>query len=100
MLVTGALPEVAAHDPAFSLERAEPGAEATFVLDLGDGRAYEAARGPRLWGGADGRWVRLGVEPREVAPAEGASRAVLETLAAGEALWRVLGHEEHVYEIE
>jgi hypothetical protein len=42
--------------------------------------------------------VRLGVEPRAGAPAEGVARAILETLAAGEALWRVLGHDGHVYD--
>ena len=98
LLVTGPRPELAAHDPAFTLASAEAGAEATLVLDLGDGRAYAAARGPRLWGGVDGPRVHLGVEPRDGAPAEGAARALLETLAAGEALWRVLGHDGHVYE--
>ena len=45
--VTGELPQVAAHDPAFRLEQ---GNEGDLVLDLGDGTAWRAATGPRLWG--------------------------------------------------
>jgi hypothetical protein len=88
---TGELPAVAAHDPAFRLER---GDEGDLTLDLGDGSAWRAAKEPRLWGGVVDGTLLLGVEP--VTGAE--SNAVLQTLAAGEAIWRLLGHEGHVYE--
>lgn len=100
LLVTGALPEVAATQPGFRLEEAPPDAEAALVLDLHDGAAWRAARGPRLWGAAHGRRVRLGTEPCEGPPGERAAQAVLETLAAGEALRRLLGQEPHPYDFE
>lgn len=95
LLVTGPLPEVAATRPGFVLERAGVGAAADVVLDLGDGLAYRAARDPRLWGAAHGPRVRLGIEPAAGTPAAPAARAVLETLAAGEALRLLLGEERH-----
>jgi hypothetical protein len=97
LLVTREPPALAARDPSFRLEKAPPHATADVVLDLGDGLAWRAARGPRVWGGLVGGSVVLGVEPREGAPPEGAARAVLETLAAGEALRLLLGLEPHRY---
>jgi len=88
---TGAPPAVAAHDPAFRLEAGDRG---DLTLDLGDGAAWRAASGPRLWGGVVGGVLKLGVEPE----AGATTCPVLETLAAGEALWRLLGHAPHVYE--
>jgi hypothetical protein len=49
LLVSGEPPELAAHDPAFVLERAEPGADAEVVVDFGDGAAFEAANGWPKW---------------------------------------------------
>jgi len=89
--VTGEIPAVAAHDPAFRLER---GLEGDLVLDLGDGSAWKNASGPRLWGGVVDGVLKLGGEPEDGA----VSAPALETLAAGEALWRLLGHEPHTYE--
>jgi hypothetical protein len=63
------------------------------VLDLGDGAAWRQATGRRMWGGALGGRVVLGVEPVTGPPPEGAARAILETLAAGEALRVLLGLE-------
>ena len=100
LLHTGAAPDLAARDPCFHLKKATLGAESSLVLDLGDGAAWAAAKGPRLWGAADGGRVLLGVEPRPVEPARGAARAILETLAAGEALRRILGQTPHEYQFE
>lgn len=97
LIVTGALPAVAAKDPAFRLETARIGAAADVVLDLGDGAAWRAARGQRVWGGASGDRILLGVEPREATGAPAATRAVLETLGAGEALRLLLGLAPHRY---
>ena len=91
--VTGELPGIAAHDPAFRLERGDQG---DLVLDLGDGSAWRAADGPRLWGGVVGRTLKLGGEPEPGAT----TSPVLETLAAGEALWRLMGHAPHAYEFD
>jgi len=95
--VTGAPPKLAAKDPAFRLEQAVPGAAADVVLDLDDGKAWRAADGPRLWGAAHGKVVLLGCEPCDGPAPTGAARAVLETLAAGEALRVLMGHAPHVY---
>jgi hypothetical protein len=89
--VTGARPEIAAHDPAFRMEAGDRG---DFTLDLGDGSAWRAAEGPRLWGGVVGGVLKLGVEPEAGATVS----PVLETLAAGEVLLRLLGQEPHPYE--
>jgi len=89
--VTGALPALAAHDPAFRLEA---GDRADWTLDLGDGSAWRAAEGPRLWGGVVGGVLKLGTEPEP----EATGSPVLETLAAGEVLLRLLGQDPHVYE--
>lgn len=89
--VTGELPTVAAHDPAFRLERGDRG---DLTLDLGDGDAWRAAKGPRLWGGVSDGTLLLGSDPVNGARCS----PVLETLAAGEALWRLMGHEGHAYE--
>lgn len=97
LLVTGEPPALAARDPSFRLERAAKGAPCDVVLDLGDGAAWRAAKGPRVWGGAVGGRVVLGVEPRETAPAGAAMRAVLESLGAGEALRLLLGHAPRRY---
>jgi hypothetical protein len=100
LLVTGPRPEVAATCPGFVLKEAALDAEASVVVDLGDGAAYRAARGPRLWGAAHGQRVRLGGEPVEGPPGARAAQAVLETLAAGEALRLLLGEEPRTYEFE
>ncbi|MEM8886130.1 MAG: hypothetical protein AAGD14_18845 [Planctomycetota bacterium] len=88
---SGPRPELASHDPGFRLEPGAPGDEADFVLDLGDGEAWRAARGPKLWGGVVRDELRLDAEP--VAGAR--LTPVLQTLAAGEAAWRLLGHAAH-----
>ena len=101
LLVTGPLSEVAASRPGFVQEEAPPDADASVVLDLGDGAAYRAASGRRLWGAAHGRRVRLGGEPVTGPPGARAAQAVLETLAAGEALLLLLGEEPHsAYDLE
>ena len=69
-------------------------AAADLVLDLGDGAAYAAAAGRRLWGGVARGRLLLGVAPQT---GTGAPPAVLQTLAAGEALLRLVGREERVY---
>jgi len=78
------------------------GAGADVVCDLADGAAYRASTGPAIWGAALGSRILLGVEPRKVPglESEGAARAVLETLAAGEALRLVLGEEAHPFDFE
>ena len=102
LLVTGAEPAIATHDPAFRMNRVELDAAADLVLDLGDGSAYAAAIGDRLWGGrlwggvAEGQLL-LGCEPRVSVAGRPQDRALLEVLAAGEALWRLLGREPHSY---
>jgi hypothetical protein len=102
--ITGEPPPLAARDPSFAMERAPLDAAADVVLDLWDGRAWRAAKGKRIWGGAVGGKVLLGVEPRAAAsggfgdPAATAARAILETLAAGEALRLLLGLEPRRYE--
>jgi len=98
LLVTGDPPVLAARDPSFAMRRAPVDALADVVLDLGDGRAWHAAPGPRTWGGAVGGRVLLGVEPRAGASAAGATRAILETLAAGEALRLLLGLRARRYD--
>lgn len=80
------------------MERAEIGDPADVVLDLGDGAAFARARGPALRGGATGRRIRLGTGPLGGPPPEAAARALLETLAAGEALRLLLGREPNEYE--
>jgi len=100
LLVTGTEPEIATHDPAFRMQCVEVGAAADLVLDLGDGSAYAAATGDRLWGGvADGQLL-LGCEPRVSGAARPQDRALLEVLAAGEALWRLLGRQPHSYSFD
>jgi hypothetical protein len=100
--VTGEPPDLAARDPSFRLERAPVGAVAEVVCDLGDGAAYRSATGPAIWGTALGSRVLLGVEPRDLPglESEGAARAVLETLAAGEALRLLLGEEAQPFDFE
>jgi len=71
---------------------------ADLVVDLSDGEAYRAARGERLWGGAVEGRIRVGCDPMAGSGGSPAQRAVVEVLAAGEALWRLLGQEPHVYD--
>jgi len=72
--------------------------EADLVVDLEDGAAFDAAPAERLWGGVvDGR-VRVGCDPIPGSAGTPAERAVVEVLAAGEALWRLLGHPPHAYD--
>ncbi len=85
------------------MERAGLGAVVTqgpadLVLDLGDGEAYRTAQGQKLWGAALGKRVLLGGQPTDGDVPDQAARALLETLAAGEALWRLLGHKPHSYD--
>jgi hypothetical protein len=100
LLCTGAAPALSAHDPGFRLERAVIGDPADVVLDLGDGAAFTRAGGPALWGGAHGRRILLGTDPAGGAGPEPSARALLETLAAGEALRLLLGLEPHRYDFE
>ena len=95
LLVTGERPELAARDPIFELVSAAPGDPADVVLDLGDGAAWRAATGGRLWGGVVEGRLLLGHEPKDGAT----SSPVLETLAAGEALRRLLGETPHSYQM-
>jgi hypothetical protein len=97
--VTGEPPSLGARDPSFRLLRAAPDTVADVTLDLGDGGAWRAAKGKRIWGGTVGGRVLLGVEPREGArAASAAALALLETLAAGEALRLLLGLPPHAHE--
>ncbi|MCK6461626.1 MAG: hypothetical protein L6Q95_17225, partial [Planctomycetes bacterium] len=98
LLTTGDPPPLGARDPSFRLERVRPGAAADVVLDLGDGTAWRQAGGTRMWGGTLGGRVVLGVEPREGGDPSGAARAILETLAAGEALRALLGLPARTYD--
>jgi len=99
--VTGALPEVAAHDPSFRLEVAAHDAPADLILDLGDGKAWRVAgTRPRLWGGAFGSRVVLDAKPAPGPAPVGAARALLESLAAGEALLRLLGQPPRAYDFD
>jgi len=91
-------PSLAARDPSFRLERASPGSEADVVLDLGDGAAWRTASGARMWGGVVGGRVLLGAIPREAPPGPVALRAILETLAAGDALRLLLGLPSRRYD--
>jgi hypothetical protein len=68
------------------------------VLDLGDGAAFAQCSGAALWGAALGRRILLGAEPTRGPAAEPTARALLEILAAGEALRLVLGLEPHSYD--
>jgi hypothetical protein len=68
------------------------------VLDLGDGGAARVAAGPALWGAAHGARILLDTEPCEGPAPAPAARAVLETLAACEALRRLMGREAHRYD--
>ncbi len=95
LLVTGAPPEIASRDPSFRMDCVGTGEPADLVLDLGDGTAFRAAAAARLWGGVVGGRVLLGDEPREGARG---TTPVLETLAAAEALRRLLGLPPHRYE--
>ena len=97
LLVTGAEPAIATHDPAFRMSRVAIDAAADLVLDLGDGSAYAAATGDRLWGGVAQGQLLLGCEPRASDTGRPQDRALLEVLAAGEALWSLLGREPHSY---
>jgi hypothetical protein len=98
LLVTGRPPPLAGHDPSFRLEEAAAGAPADVVLDLGDGAAWRAATGVRVWGGAVGGRVLVGVAPTGGPAPELVARALAETLAAGEALRLLLGQEPHAYD--
>ena len=80
--LTGAPPELAARDPALVLEQAAPGDPADVVVDFGDGAAFERATGPALC----------------MRPTDDWTRAVLETVAAGEALRALLGLDPHPYD--
>ena len=82
------------------MEAAPFDADADVVVDLADGAAWRAARGPRLWGASRGSRVLLGGEPRGGPGADAAARPVLETLAAGEALRLLIGLEPHAYDFE
>jgi len=97
LLVTGAEPAIATHDPAFRMRCVAIDAAADLVLDLGDGSAYAAATGNRLWGAVAEGQLLLGCEPRASGAARPQDRALLEVLAAGEALWRLLGRDPHSY---
>ena len=98
LLHTGEPPELSAHDPRFEMRAAAPGDDADLVLDLGDGAALRAAAGPALWGAAHGSRVLLDADPVEGQAPASAARAVMETLAACEALRRLMGHAPNRYE--
>ncbi|MHC4954630.1 MAG: hypothetical protein ACYTGZ_12160 [Planctomycetota bacterium] len=99
LLVTGAIPDLSTRDPGFRIEQSEVAAPSDLVLDLADGAAYAAAsESARLWGGIASSRLLLGCEPVAGEPAAPEDRAVLEILAAGEALWRLLGREPHAYD--
>lgn len=101
LAVTGRAPDLAARDPGFRLqEGVPPDAAVDLVLDLGDGTAFRAASRPGLWGAAMGRRVLLGCHPAGGLEADPLARPVLETLAAGEALRRLVGLEPCTYDFE
>jgi hypothetical protein len=70
------------------------------VLDLGDGAAWRAGDGPRIWGAVFGRRLLLGAEPSAGPDGARDLRPVLETLAAAEALRRIVGLTPHDYDVE
>ena len=74
------------------------GDEADLVLDLGDGAALRATSGPAMWGAAIGWRILLGGDPVPNEPPAPGARAVLETLAACEALRLLIGHAPHRYD--
>ncbi len=82
MKVTGDPPDLAATDPQFTLARAQPGDDASVVIDFGDGAAFELATGPAL----------------RAVPGEAWPTPVIETVAAAEALRALLGQAPHGYE--
>jgi hypothetical protein len=94
---TGSTPKLGAHDPDFRLERGVVGEDVDFTLDLGDGTAFHMATGARLWGGVVDGELRLDCRPDERAVFDHPLFAVLQPLAAGEALWRILGHPTHEF---
>jgi len=106
LLHTGPAPELAAHEPTFRLEAAGPDTPADLVIDLRDGAAFAAATGPAFCGavGPDGRVrlgsVALGDGDRSVDPARlrQPTFALLQTLAAGEALRVLAGGKAHTYD--
>jgi hypothetical protein len=67
-------------------------------VDLGDGAAWRGWRGAGFWGGALGRRVLLRAEPIVGPPPDPVARALLEALAAGEALRQVLGLPPRAYD--
>jgi hypothetical protein len=103
LMHTGSAPAVAAHEPAFCMEPANPDAPADLVIDLLDGAAFRVASGAALCGavGPTGR-VRCGpgalkYTDRSANPGVPVF-ALLQTLAAGEALRMLAGGEAHTYD--
>lgn len=106
LLHTGPAPALAAHEATFRLEAAGLDTPADLVIDLHDGAAFAAATGPAFCGavGFDGR-VRLGPVALDDAHRSRASDqlrhppyALLQTLAAGEALRVLAGGAAHSYD--
>lgn len=94
---TGTRPELGAHDPRFRLEEGMVGDAVDFTLDLGDGAAWNATTEARLWGGVVDGELRLEGTPDPRAVFDHPLFAVLQPLAAGEVLWRILGQPEHAF---
>ncbi len=80
-----------------------PGDAADVVVDLADGAAHRAADGPALRGALVGGRLVLGTRAIDADPesdVDPALGALLETLAAGEALRLLAGLESHGYDFQ
>jgi len=95
VLLRGEAPLCEAYLRGAGVGRVARAGETDLVVDLADGAATRRAG---FWGGALGRRVLLDAEPRAGEPAHPAARALLEALAAGEALRRLLGLPPHAYD--
>jgi hypothetical protein len=67
---------------------------------VGPGAGGGGGFGPRIWGAVFGRRLLLGAEPSAGPDGARDLRPVLETLAAAEALRRIVGLTPHDYDVE
>ena len=95
VVVRGHAPLCVAYLTAAGVGRVAFEGVADVVVDLADG----AGIGPAgFWGGALGRRVLVGGPPARGEPPHPAAHALVETLAAGEALRMLLGAPPHSYD--
>ncbi|MGQ0612483.1 MAG: hypothetical protein ACT4PV_01865 [Planctomycetaceae bacterium] len=95
ILLRGYAPLCEGYLRAAGVGRVAGAGEADLVVDLADGAGIGQAG---FWGGALGRRVLVGVPPVQGEPAHPAARALVEALAAGEALRMLLGVRPHAYD--